>query len=93
MKPSTSKPATPQVTNKPAHEIRLGSIRATVWMNKTEKGPMYNTTLERNYRDGEEWRSSDSFGRDDLLSLGFVASEALRWIMQQREPAGLSQQG
>ncbi len=27
---------------KPVHEIRLGRIRAAVWLNETENGPRYN---------------------------------------------------
>jgi len=77
---------TPAKHNTPAHEIRLGGIRATIWKNDTDKGPRFNTTFERNYRDGEEWKTSDSFGRDDLLTLGFVATEALRWIVNQKQP-------
>jgi len=34
---------TPQ-TNKPAHEIRINGVRATIWKNDTDKGPRYNTT-------------------------------------------------
>lgn len=93
MKPSPTKSATPQVPNKPAHEIRLGSIRATIWMNETDKGPMYNTTFERSYRDGNEWKSSASFGQGDLLNLAFVAEQSMRWIIEQRDSSGLSQQG
>jgi hypothetical protein len=92
MKSSTSKP-TPQVPNKPAHEIRLGSVRATIWTNETEKGLMYNTTFERSYRDGNDWKSSTSFGQGDLLNLAFVAEQAMRWIIEQRAPSGLSPQG
>jgi hypothetical protein len=73
--------------NTPAHEIRLAGIHATIWKNDTPQGARYNTTFERTYRDGEEWKSSDAFGRDDLLTLGFVAAEALRWIMAQKPPA------
>jgi hypothetical protein len=40
-------------TSKPAHEIRLNGIRATIWKNDTEKGPRYNTKFKRSYRDGE----------------------------------------
>ena len=70
-------------TNKPAHEIRINGIRATIWKNDTEKGPRYNTTFERSYRDGEQWKTSDSFGRDDLLIVSHIATEAFRWIAQQ----------
>lgn len=80
-------PQTPkkQPGNPPAHETRLGGIRASIWKNVTENGPRFNTTFERSYRDGEEWKTSDSFGRDDLLTLGFVAQEALRWIVAQKD--------
>ena len=53
--------------NKPVDEVRLGRIKAAIWENDTEAGAMHNVTLERTYRDGETWKSSQSFGRDDLL--------------------------
>ena len=71
--------------NKPAHEIRLNGIQASIWKNDTPQGARYNTTFRRNYKDGEEWKSSDAFGRDDLLTLAFVATEALRWIVEQKQ--------
>ena len=83
-------PPKKEAANKPAHEIRHNGVRAAIWKNDTDKGPRYNTTFERYYRDGEEWKSSDAFGRDDLLTLGFVANEAVRWIIaqhQQQQPA------
>ena len=74
-------------TNTPAHEIRVGGLQASIWRNETPQGPRYNTTFKRNYKDGEDWKSTDSFGRDDLLTLGFVATEALRWIVAQKQLA------
>ncbi len=75
--------STKAISNKPVHDIRLNGVRASIWKNDTEKGMRFNTTFERYYRDGEEWKSSNSFGRDDLLTLSFVGQEALRWIAQQ----------
>jgi hypothetical protein len=80
-----AKPQTKPAGNKPAHEVRVGNIKATIWQNETPQGQRFNTTFERSYRDGEEWKTSDSFGRDDLLTVGFVAAEALRWIMEQKQ--------
>ncbi len=79
---------------KPIHEVRYGSVKAAVWRNETESGPRFNTTFTRVYRDGEQWKTADSFGREDLLLLGKVASEAHTWIYQQaREtPQDTSQQ-
>lgn len=71
--------------DKPAHEVRLGSIKATIWKNDTEKGVRFNTTVSRLYRDGEDWKSTESFGRDDLLLLAKVADKAHSWIHEQRQ--------
>lgn len=68
---------------KPAHEVRLGSIKAAIWKNETPKGIRYNVTLSRIYRDEDDWKSTDSFGRDDLLLVGKVADRAHTWIHEQ----------
>ena len=68
---------------KPVHEVRLGFIKAAVWRNETESGVRYNVTFSRLYKDGEQWRSTESFGRDDLLLLGKVADQTHSWICAQ----------
>jgi hypothetical protein len=73
-------------TNQPIHQIRLGSIKAALWLNSTQAGDFYNATFERLYKDGsEEWKSTNSFGRDDLLVLAKVADKANDWIFAQRD--------
>lgn len=67
----------------PAHEVRLGRIKAAIWKNETDKGPRYNTTLSRIYLDEGEWKPTESFGRDDLLLLAKVADQAHSWICEQ----------
>ena len=81
---SKNKPAE-IATNKPAHEIRINGLRATIWKNETEKGPRYNTTFERSYKDtaDEQWKTSDSYGFQDLLLLAYMAREAFAWIAKQ----------
>jgi hypothetical protein len=70
---------------KPIHETRIGMIKAAVWRNETESGVRYNVTFSRLYRDDQkEWKSTDSFGRDDLLLLGKVADRAHSWICEQQ---------
>jgi len=65
---------------KPVHEIRLGAIKAAIWANETQSGVRHNVTLSRLYKDEEEWKSSDSFGRDDLPVVAKVADMAHTWI-------------
>lgn len=72
--------------NKPAHEIRLGRVKATIWANQSDQGgTWYNVTPARIYKDGEEWKESDSFGRDDLLVLAKVLNEAHTWICHKMQ--------
>ncbi len=67
----------------PAQEIRMGAIRATIWENQTTNGTRFNVTVSRLYKDGEEWKQTDSFGRDDLQLLAKVIDLAHTWIFQQ----------
>lgn len=84
---STKAPSAPQDSAKqrPAHEIRLGRIRATIWANQNDNGNWYNVTLSRSYKDGDEWKSSASFGRDELLTVAKVADLANSWIHSQAQ--------
>ena len=67
-------------SKKPAHEIRLAALKAAIWENTSDSGVRHNVTFSRLYKDQNEWRSSDSFGREDLLLLGKLASQAQDWI-------------
>ncbi len=70
------------MSKKPVHEIRLGRIKATLWENETQNGKRHNVTLSRLYKDGENWKDSNSFGRDDLPLVAKVADLAHSWIFQ-----------
>lgn len=47
--------------NKPVHEVRLGVVKAAIWANDTKVGVRYGVTFQRLYKDGEEWKTTDSF--------------------------------
>ena len=66
--------------NKPIHEIRLGYIKAAIWANDTESGIRYNVRVTRLYKDGDNWQTTDSFGRDDLPIVAKAADLAHTWI-------------
>jgi hypothetical protein len=86
-----AKPAPPQSQEprpKPVHEIRLGRIKAAIWRNDTETGVRHNVTVSRLYKDGDAWKRSDSFGREDLPLVAKVADLAHTWIFQQGQTDG-----
>lgn len=79
-------PPDPPERNRPVHSVRLRNIRAAVWANESDLGTRYNATFCRLYKDGEGfWRSTDSFGRDDLLLLAKVSDLAHTWISEQMQ--------
>ena len=79
----------PKTKDKPSHEVRIGAIKAAIWRNEVTGGVRYNVTFSRLYKDkdDDQWKSTDSFGRDDLLVLGKVADTAHTWIHQQTQDA------
>ena len=74
-------------------EIRIGRVKATIWRNGTEDHPRHNVTFSRLYKDDAgEWKSTQSFGRSDLLVLAKVADQAHSRIFElpQEEAAAES---
>ena len=67
----------------PVHKIRNGAVNASIWRQETEKGPMFNVTFQRTYKDGDSWKNSESFGRKDLLVLSLIAARVFEWIAGQ----------
>ena len=67
---------------KPVDEIRIGRVKATVWRNGTDDKPRHNVTFSRLYKEGDEWKSTQSFGRNDLLVLAKVADLVHTRILQ-----------
>ena len=69
------------MNNKPVHEIRLGSVKAAVWVNNSATGTWHSVTFGRLYKDADDtWKTTDSFGRDELPLVEKVADLVHRWI-------------
>ncbi len=72
--------------NRPVQVVRLRNIRAAIWANDNELGLRYNVTVSRLYKDtDQQWKTSDGFGRDDLLLLAKVLDLAHSWICEQMQ--------
>jgi hypothetical protein len=73
--------------SKPVHKIRDGAIEVSIWKNDGEKGPWFSVSHRRSYKQGDEWKESDSYGEDDLLPLAKLIDLAHTWILgQQQKP-------
>lgn len=74
--------------NKPEEEFKAGAVRATVWLNqaknKAGKEVEYRTvTIERRYKDKDsnEWKSTNSFGVNDLSKAALVLNKAYEYVV------------
>ena len=65
---------------RPVHEVRFGLIKAAVWENQTKVGARYSVTFCRLFKNGDVWKESTRFGRDDLPLVAKVADLAHSWI-------------
>lgn len=72
----------------PVHVIRFGLVKASIWRNETKSGERHNVTVSRLYRNGDIWKESSHFGRDDLLVVAKVMDLAHSWIVQSTQSVG-----
>lgn len=73
---------TTEPKNKPAHEVRIGCIKAVIWANKPSNNMVFHSVvLVRIYRDDNGvWHETHSLGRDDLLLAAKVLDQAHTWV-------------
>jgi len=71
--------------NKPIHEIRLHSVKAAIWENSVGETTRHSVTFSRLYKDGNEWKHTESYGREDLLVLSKLADLAHSWVCEHRQ--------
>ena len=55
----------------PEKQFRIGSVSASVFANTVDgdgnrKRKIRNVNLQRRYKDGDDWKSSSSFGLADI---------------------------
>mgnify|MGYP000844158898 CR=1 FL=1 len=69
-------------TNKPAAVFRARGVKVSVFANAGDNGTFYKTTLQRIYKQGEEWKTTSSLGRDDLPVAQHLLGKAWDFILQ-----------
>lgn len=66
--------------NTPTKELRVGSCKAAIWENESDGRPFFSVTFSRLYRTDDGWRSTRSFGLNDLPQLAMLADRAHRAV-------------
>ena len=75
--------------NTPVAKVSVGLQNASIWKNESDGRAFYNVTFDRRYRNAKgEWKSSDSYGADDLLALAKLADLAHSKVLELQNDAG-----
>lgn len=78
------KPQQPQPEKQPppVYQLRSGVLSVSIWEQNGSNGIFYRVTAQRAYKpEGEEtWKHTDSFGRDDILTIAELMRGAWNWI-------------
>jgi hypothetical protein len=66
---------------KPVKSLKVGSVEVAVWENSSKEGrKFYTTTLDRNYKAGEEWKKTGSLRDNDLPKAILALQEAYHFV-------------
>ncbi len=73
--------------SKPEKRFKCGPVSANIWANaKTVEGEMvkfHSVSIDKVYKDGDEWKHTNSFAAEDLPKVALVANEAYKYIRLQ----------
>ena len=69
--------------NKPVFERRLGNTRLVIFENQNNGRTYHNVSLSRSYKDGDEWRETNTFnGLHDLALLKELISQGTQYLAE-----------
>lgn len=81
------------MATRPIHEIQRGLMKARIWRKKTRAGTRHAVSVVRLFRNGDSWKESTRFGRDDIPLLRLVLDKAHTWIYHHTQQGKASHEG
>ena len=69
--------------SQPVKHYRLGDVHASVFLNEGEDGSFHTITMHRRYKDGNEWKTSDSFTGSQMANAIVVGQLAASYVVSQ----------
>lgn len=68
-----------KTSNKPVEKFTLRGISVSIFENSSDEGHVYyKTSITRTYKDGDEFKTTSVFSRDDLPIVELLTRKA--WI-------------
>jgi len=81
-----------QASAKPVKTFRLRGISASIFANSAKSDgrdiTFHKVSLQRAYKDGDEWKNTTSFGRDDLPVAKLLLEQAWQFILETEASRG-----
>ena len=79
-------------TGKPIKSFRLRGVSASIFANQAKSEgrdiTFHKVSLQRSYKDGDEWKTTTSFGRDDLPIARLLLDRAWQFILDTEATRG-----
>jgi len=67
-------------TGGPEHTIKVGGVQIALWVNSSKKGTFSSVTIDRSYKDGDEWKRTKTFRLTDLVKIQIGISKLLEYL-------------
>jgi hypothetical protein len=64
------------MSDQPVKKFRVGQVTAAVWKNADD----YSVTLQKSYKDGEEWKNTETLFYVDVLCAIKALDRAEKYI-------------
>jgi hypothetical protein len=89
---NAKEPKMAQSSNKPVKVFRLRGVSASIFENESKSGDravtFHKVSLQRTYKDGDDFKTTTSFGRDDLPVCVHVMQQAWAYILDAESNRG-----
>ena len=77
------------MVNKPIKKYSAGTVKASIWENKKmvngAEVSFFNVGLERSYKDGDEWKTTNSYQLNDIASAILVLQKSFEFLRLKEE--------
>jgi len=75
-----------ETTNKPVQKFQLRGVSASIFRNRAENGASFHkVTISRTYKEGDQFKTTSTFGRDDLPLVEALARQAWFDILKREQ--------
>jgi len=64
----------------PEKTIKCGGIQLAIWANETSKGTFHSITIDKSYKDGDNWKHTKSLKPSDLVKVQLGISKVLEYL-------------